>query len=367
MRTSQTRVALLYAAAALLAGALLAAALPPPSRAADASANTGGLIVGALVVALLVALATALWMSRRIDRLNDALQAFEHGDDAQTLRLSDGDPLARLAARLETLGARITQQRGAQQRLQRQRHELLANVSHDLRTPLAAMQGYLDLLLLRRGAIDEAEQRNYLETAARHCEELGRLVGELFDLMRFDAGEIAPDMEAFALGELAHDVAQKFTRDASQRQVTLQMNTESAGAIRVHADIAMVQRALEALFDHALRRSPPGGSVTLNLGADADRAFVTVHDTGPGITAEDLPHLFSRYDRAERVIAAGRPGHGGLGLAIARRIVQLHGGELSASSAPPRRRAAALRTALGRRLPRPRAGGPGDMLTRSLT
>ena len=277
--------------------------MQPLSTAADASANTGALIVGALVVALLVALATALWMTRRIDRLNDALQAFEHGDEAQTLRLHDA--------------------------------ELLANVSHDLRTPLAAMQGYLDLLLLRRGAIDEAEQRNYLETAARHCEELGRLVGELFDLMRFDAGEIAPDMEAFALGELAHDVAQKFTRDASQRQVTLQMNTESAGAIRVHADIAMVQRALEALFDHALRRSPPGGSVTLNLGADADRAFVTVHDTGPGITAEDLPHLFSRYDRAERVIAAGRPGHGGLGLAIARRIVQLHGGELSASSAPP--------------------------------
>ena len=258
MRTSQTRVALLYAAVALLAGALLAAALQPPSTAADASANTGGLIVGALVVALLVALPTALWMSRRIDRLNHALQAFEHGDEAQTLRLSDGDPLARLAARLETLGARITQQRGAQQRLQRQRHELLANVSHDLRTPPAAMQGCLDLLLLRRGAIDAVEQRNDLETAARHCEELGRLAGALFDLMRFDAGEIAPDIEAFPLGALAHDVAQKFTRDASQRQVTLQMNTESAGAIRVRADIAMVQRALEALFDHALRRTQIG-------------------------------------------------------------------------------------------------------------
>ena len=297
-----------------------------------------GMLIASIVVTLLAVLGVSSMYTRRLKRLSDAVEAFAGGGFSSPVRIAGADPggdeVARLAAHVEGLSERIAAQIAALERVARQRRELLTNVSHDLRTPMASMQGYLELLLVHQGHLEPAEERNYLETAARQCERLTRLVGDLFHLTELDAGDRKPRAEDFALAELTQDIAQKFAADADRRQIELCAGADESvprpGALVVCADIALVERALESLVENALRHTPAGGFVRIEIGRDAERARLAVRDSGVGIAAEDLPGLFDRYDRVERV--AGAATHAGLGLTIARRIVRLHGGELEVCS-----------------------------------
>lgn len=240
---------------------------------------------------------------------------------------------ARLARLVTALQAQLDDRDVQLERVLRQRRELLSNVSHDLRTPLAAMQGYIELLLMRHGSLEPAEEPNYLQTAARQSEKLGRLVNDLFDLTRLEADQLALQPENFELGELTQDVVQKFAHEARLRGVRLEGGSHAA-MLWVHADLALVCRVLESLVDNALRHTAAAGSVTLEASAGDARTLVTVRDTGEGIAEADLPGLFDRYDSGSRVQGVGATP--GLGLAIARRIVLLHGGDIAVRSAPGR-------------------------------
>lgn len=276
--------------------------------------GTAVLVVGLLAVLPIGALAIALVRARRraLDAALLLAEASAHGE--------------RLAAELE--------------RARRLRHELLANVSHDLRTPLAALQGHLELMLLRHGHFDAAEERGHLQAAVRQGDRLGRLVGDLFDLTRLEAGELAPQREEFSVAELVQDVVHQYGDDARRRGVELEgvgIGPGAGGAfepLQVHADMALVARVLDNLVDNALRHTPRGGRVTLQVRGGIERVALLVSDTGSGIAPEDLRGVFERYDRLARVGAAQADGHSGLGLAIARRIVRLHGSELELASRP---------------------------------
>jgi len=225
----------------------------------------------------------------------------------------------------------------APERAARQRRELLTHISHDLRTPLAAMQGYLELLLLRHSQLEPAERHNYLEIAARQSERLSRLVSDLFQLAELEGDDPPMTPEAFSLTELIQDVMQKHEADALRRQIALQ-HAVAGAPMPTQADIAMVERLLTGLVENALRHTPAGGTVTLRATyapqCPPGRTEVSVRDTGEGIASADLDGLFDRYQNAERVAGTGATPHGGLGLAIARRIVQIHGGELRITSQP---------------------------------
>jgi signal transduction histidine kinase len=359
MNTLSAKIALLLGAVFLVMTALLVAlahAEHPRERALSVEAT-----VGLLGLTLLGAWG-ALWpLTRRIRRVGVAVESLARGGSARPLRLPDadahGDEIGRLAAQAEQVAQQIADQSAALALAARRRSELLANVSHDLRTPLASMQGYLELLLLRHGSLDPAEAQNYLQTAARQSERLGRLVGDLFELTRLEAGDAQVQAEPFVLAELAQDVVQKYRADASARGVALGVCGEAergesgdvgehesagkgdgcagvqadAGSTTVQADIALIERVLASLVDNALRHTPGGGAVNITIGGDAQRARVAVRDTGAGIAAEDLPGIFERYERAGRVGDTGSS-HAGLGLAIARRIVQLHGSTLQVHS-----------------------------------
>jgi len=222
-------------------------------------------------------------------------------------------------------------------RAAQQRRELLTHISHDLRTPLAAMQGYLELLLLRHGNLEPAERHNYLQIAARQSERLSRLVSDLFQLAELEGDDPPLTLEAFSLPELMQDVIQKHKPDALRREIALQ-HTAMGATLPAQADIALVERLLTGLVENALRHTPAGGTVTLSATFGPPCApgwtAVSVRDTGEGIASADLAGLFDRYQHTARVAGAGTTPHGGLGLAIARRIVQIHGGELRISSTP---------------------------------
>ena len=300
----------------------------------------GWLIAGAIAIVVVTAAVMQGLFASRLRRLRRAVDALERSGDAVALRVAAagaiGADLAPLAASIESMGDRLASQGAALAAKEREQRELLANVSHDLRTPLASIQGYLELLLLGHASLDSAEARNHLETAVRQSERLGRLVADLFELTRLESGEARAEREEFPLAELAHDVTQKFAADAERRGVRLEARVAAgppAPQLRVRADIGLVERVLDNLVENALRHTPAGGSVTVDAAPCHGRARLVVSDTGEGIAAADLPGIFDRYYRAERIGGAKRAsGHGGLGLAIARRIVDLHDGTLSIDS-----------------------------------
>ena len=249
---------------------------------------------------------------RRLQQLGDAVDAFERDGFALPPHINGadagGDAVARLAGQFERMSGRIAAQISALARLAQQRRELLTKVSHDLRTPTAAMQGYLELLLLRHGSLDAAEQRNYLQTAARQSERLARLVGDLFQLAELDADDARLQGEDFVLAELVHDVVQQFGAEAQRRQIALRTlflpSPKALAALQVHADLRLIERVLAGLIDNALRHTPSDGAVTIECSSDGDRARLAVRDTGEGIASAVLHGLFERYERSERVAGA---------------------------------------------------------------
>jgi signal transduction histidine kinase len=322
---------------ALIAGVLLGAA-PAPLEGPRLLEVVADVAIGAIVLALLVALWVVRGHARRIERLSAALAAWERGGERTSLHLDEagGDEVARLATQLERITARAGERAQRLQATDRERDELLANVAHDLRTPLASMRGYLELILVRDGPVLSVDARNDLQTAVRQADRLGRRVADLLELAGLVAGPAAPEREAFELSELAHDLVQRHAVDAGRRAVRLAVERGDT-PVRVEAELAGVERVLGVLLDNALRHTPAGGSVRIQIAPEGTRARVAVSDDGEGLEPAALAAVFDRYRRTARTGPPDRPGgHGGLSLAIARRIVEHHGGSLVLESAPGR-------------------------------
>ena len=198
-----------------------------------------------------------------------------------------------------------------------------------MRTPLAAMQGYIETLLIKDQSLTAEQRREYLEIARRHGVQLGKLVGELFELSKLET-QVEPTPEAFSLAELLQDVGLEFQLLAREKGVNLKVVTEPANSM-VYADIALIQRVLENLLKNAIHYTPASGSVRVTLIPNGDAIGVTVADTGSGIPENELPYIFDRCFRAKR--EDGREDAGaGLGLAIVKRILDLHGSKIVVES-----------------------------------
>jgi signal transduction histidine kinase len=209
---------------------------------------------------------------------------------------------------------------------------LVAQVSHDLRTPLAVLRGYLETLDMKQPGLQPTQREEYLNIALRQSERLTQMVEDLFDLAQLEARETQPSCEPMAIAELVQDVMQKFQLRARQSQVSLLCEPPREHYF-VLADFALTERVLNNLISNALDHVPPGGRIRLEIDLlSPDRVRVTVTDSGNGIPEQDLPHLFEPFYRSHK--AQSGSGHAGLGLAIARRMVELQGGEISADNAP---------------------------------
>lgn len=292
--------------------------------------------------ALIFTLATALLLFRsltgRLQRLANDVDAFRRAPLAAPLALRPAaagqDEIARLDAAFHALAQQLAEQLRTLERIDRDRRTALAHASHDLRTPLTALQGYLQTLAMKGDTLSDEQRAHYMGVALRHAERLGRLVDQIFALAKLDDPEAQPQREWFSLGELAGDIAAKHRLRADSAGVALTTDIDPTAPI-VLADIAMLERAVENLVDNALKFTPAGGRVELRLQSDGDSVHLIVADTGCGMSAAELPHIFERFYRGEAATAPGLRGNSsGLGLAIVRRVAQLHGGTLEAHSTP---------------------------------
>ena len=293
-------------------------------------------VVGlSLLVAIVAGLALLRWLTRRLRRLSSAMDSFEGG--GASLPSSTGpaprgdDEIDRLSETFRRMAARIQEQIEQLRATDELRRDLVANVSHDLRTPLATLQGCVETALLKDDALGREERRDYLQLALRHCQRLNRLVQDLFELARLDATDTVPRPEAFPLGELVQDVVQEFRLAAGQRGVGVEV--DMAGELPfVRADIGLVERVLENLIENALRHTPSGGRVVVALLLQGQRVRVQVRDSGCGIAAGELRKVFERSYQVDKSRSAG-PESSGLGLAIVKRILEVHDSAIQVRSA----------------------------------
>ncbi|MGF0239709.1 HAMP domain-containing sensor histidine kinase [Rhodococcus sp. IEGM1300] len=304
--------------------------------ATSAALNTALLSIGLVALLCLIAGLTAFALiTRPLRQLTETVSQFDiDGVPAAPVRAdplekaSSHDEIAILDAAFRQMQIRLGEQWRSLTRQDQERRELVANISHDLRTPLASLHGYLETLSLKDATLSPADRRRYLGIALDQSRKVGGLAQSLLELVRLEHGFVQPVLERFSLTDLVQDIFQKFELTAEARQVQLKANF-APSVSGVCADLGLIERVLTNLFDNALRHTPQGGSVDISLAPQGKFVEITVSDSGSGIAAELREGLFLRPFNI-----GGARRDGGLGLRIVHRILQLHGREIRLVDVP---------------------------------
>ena len=309
----------------------------PYTYRATAIANVTGLLLAiglfALGVAVVVSAALARRFTNPIRQLTEASQALAEGDltrrvPAAQLR-SGSSELGALAVQFNTMADRLSESVELIRRDRDRSRDFLADVSHELRTPLAALRTFNQLLLESAGEDPEA-RAEFLESSAGQIERLDWLAQNLLELSKLDSGLVLLDLRPDDLRSAVESAAHQHDALAKRRGVQVELDLPSA-PIRIRHDPPRVGQVVANLVGNAVKFTPKGGVVRVSAQADADGARIDVADTGVGIDAAELPHIFERFYRGSRANEARGSGSG-LGLAIVRSIVDMHGGSVMVES-----------------------------------
>jgi signal transduction histidine kinase len=288
-----------------------------------------GLVVGGGGLASLLIFRPA---NRRLQALADAARRLGAGDAAARAPASGGDEIAGVAKAFNQMAADLVQRAEALKASDRLRRQLLADVSHELMTPLTAIRGYLDTLDMPAAAPDATSRGRYLAIVREETQRLEQIVGDLLDLARLEAGGGTLSVEDVPVGQIFSRVLTRHEHPAAEAGVTLEARGDQA--LLVRGDRLRLEQALQNLAANALRHTDGGGRVTLDVGRRPGAIVLWVRDTGSGIPAEHLPHVFDRFYKADASRTEERGTGSGLGLSIVKAIVERHGGRIAVRSRP---------------------------------
>ena len=267
----------------------------------------------------------------RIGNLSSAFKKISEGDLQIRVAVEGRDEMASLSAMFNEMSAQLEETRRKQQELEALRSDLIAWVGHDLRTPLTSIRAILEALA--DGVVeDPTTVQRYLKTAQKDIASLSYLIDDLFEMSQLDAGGLRLDLQLHSISDLVSDTLERFSRQAEAAGVTLSGQVP-AGLGLVRMDVQKIGRVLSNLVGNALRYTPNGGRVDINVEQLPDGLRIAVCDNGEGIPAADLPHVFERFYRGEKS-RNRNSGGSGLGLAISKGIVEAHGGEITVQSQP---------------------------------
>jgi signal transduction histidine kinase len=213
------------------------------------------------------------------------------------------------------------------------RREMVANVSHDLRTPLTALIGQLETIRMKGDELPPEARERFIDAAVNNAHHLRRLTDALNELAKLDNPELRIEREPIALGELADDLAHRYGTRAEAAGVTLSV-TYPDGLPLARVDAGLIERAIGNMLDNAIRVTPAGGTIALRVARVQGELRVEVADTGPGVATGDQEQVFHRFYQGSK--HREQRGSSGLGLAIVKRVAELHGGRVGIDSAPPR-------------------------------
>ncbi len=291
------------------------------------------LIVGGVLAAFVIFGPTR----RRLKGVEDAARRLGAGDLSARAPAAGSDEVAAVAAAFNAMAHDLAARTEALVAADEARRQLLADVSHELNTPVTAMRGYLETLAMPELRLDEATRARYLAIVGDETSRLERIIGDLLDLARLEGGGGSLQPEPLRVEELFARVLARHERTAESAQVRMDVEV-GPGADRIVVDRDRFEQALQNLAANALRYAPNGSTVQLRAVTAGDSVALLVSDDGPGIPPEHLPRIFDRFYKVDESRAAqlGTPGGSGLGLAIVKAIVERHGAQITVMSRPGR-------------------------------
>ena len=280
-------------------------------------------------IAMSVGYILSVALTERIVTLSQAAKEIAQGQLRVRVAVVGNDEMASLARSFNEMAAQLEEAADKQRELDTLRRNLIAWAGHDLRTPLASVRAIIEALA--DGVVEDPETvGRYLHTAQREVRLLSVLIDDLFELAQLEAGGLRPETSPNSMSDLISDTMESFSELAARQGVLLEGSAEP-DVDPVLMDVKLIGRVLSNLLGNALRHTPAGGSVQVSARRSAQRVVVEIADTGEGISPEDLPHVFERFYRGEKSRSRATGG-AGLGLAIARGIVEAHGGQIGVDS-----------------------------------
>ncbi len=286
-------------------------------------------IIAIFVVSALVGLIALWYLTKKLNLIIQGIQRFKSGNLDTRIPVAGNNELDNIGLVFNEMAGTIEKNIKELQGIDELRKELISNISHDLRTPVASIQGYAETLLLKADQIDKTDREKYAQIIMNSSEKLKILVEELFELTKLQTNQIQLRKEPFSISELISDVANKF-RIISQKK-GISINTFISKDIpTVEADISLIDRVLQNLIDNAIKFCREGDFINIELALSSPgQVKITIADSGEGISNDDLPYIFERYFKGQHYSEST-----GLGLAIVKKIIDLHHSEIKVSSNP---------------------------------
>jgi signal transduction histidine kinase len=288
---------------------------------------------GLLILATVIAAVFIFEPSRRrLKALQEASRRLGSGDLSARVVVSGNDEVAEVASTFNHMAAGLAAREQALLSAERQRKQMLADVSHELKTPLTAMRGYVETLHLQDDSMDRETRERYFLTLERETQRLDRIVKDLLDLARFEnaAGEL--EIRDFAVKRLFEHIVNRHRHDLDRHALDVRVEV-SDEADQIAADPHRIEQVMDNLFANALKHTPDRGGIELSARIDNDHVILAVANSGAGISSEHIDKVFDRFYKVDQARVSGAAGSG-LGLSIAKAIVERHGGTIGVTSRP---------------------------------
>ena len=279
------------------------------------------------VVAAFVILFSSYYTAKRIINpfvdMNHIVQCYSKGDFSQRIPVQGKDEASQLGRSFNEMADQL-------KNLEVTRQSFVANVSHELRSPLTSMKGFLEAMM--DGTIPPEEHDLYIDIVLSETRRMTAMVNDLLDLARIESGIITVNYEVFDINELIRRTLITFEARISEKQMELDVRFANEQSF-VYADSNQISQVLRNLIDNAIKYSPEGRTLLVSTYALRKEVYVTIRDTGVGIPAEDVPHIFDRFYKVEKAHTPSPQVGSGLGLAIVKKIIEAHGQSITVKSA----------------------------------
>ncbi len=270
---------------------------------------------------LLIGLGAIWFLTKNLRKITLAARRFKEGDLSARIEHPEKTNIAVVAHTFNDMADTINANLEEIKSVDELRRQLIANVSHDLRTPLAILKGYAETLQEKSDTLSVEEQQKYLAVISSNTDKLTGLVEQLFEYSKLEAKQIEPLIEQFSITDLCLDLVSKYQILATEKNIDLRLEVADNKNILVRADISLIERALQNLLDNALKFTPENGRITIQLETKAGYCSVKVNDSGIGIAPEMQSTIFERFKQTSEGFAKNGAG---LGLAIVKKILELH-------------------------------------------
>ena len=283
-----------------------------------------------LFSALLIGIIAVWLITKNLNKIIATVKQFQKGEMSARIPVKSSGGINDLALAFNEMADTIVGNIEDLKSMENLRRELVGNVSHDLRTPIAVIHGYIETLMIRNEKLSEIEREKYLNIILESTDRLRKLVDELFELSKLEAKQVQPKNEPFNVQDLINDICKKFQILAKEKNITIKAGSTDKNSL-VYADVSLIERVLQNLIDNAIKFTPEEGEIIVGIDNSDQYVEIKVSDNGPGIPKEQIPFIFDRYHIGDKRISLDKNSTG-LGLAIVKKILEIHNSNISLSS-----------------------------------